>query len=74
MLLRGMLPDSILKRMEQGETLISERFDSATILFAAICNFDKIVARLEPVQLVKLLNTAFLRFDQLTEKYGATYF
>ncbi len=67
-LLLNILPQKIAEQLKQtkGE-VIAEKFDEVTILFADIVGFTPLSERLQPMELVKLLNHIFSTFDQLAE-------
>ncbi|MGB3532651.1 MAG: adenylate/guanylate cyclase domain-containing protein [Microcoleaceae cyanobacterium] len=67
-LLLNILPQKIAEQLKQtkGE-VIAEKFDEVTILFADIVGFTPLSERLNPMELVKLLNHIFSTFDQLAE-------
>jgi guanylate cyclase len=69
-LLLNILPDEIVARLKDGERVIADRFDDATILFADIAGFTPMSATMEPVELVELLNDVFTEFDELAARYG----
>ncbi|MEG4575471.1 adenylate/guanylate cyclase domain-containing protein [Microcoleus sp. N3A4] len=69
-LLLNILPAAIVENLKKGEGSPAQRFESATVLFADIVDFTSIAARILPLELVKVLNQIFSRFDQLTEKHG----
>ncbi|KAI9204152.1 adenylate and guanylate cyclase catalytic domain-containing protein [Polychytrium aggregatum] len=46
------------------------KFTDVTILFADIVGFTNLSSKMEAVNLVRLLNTIFLGFDQLIDVYG----
>jgi class 3 adenylate cyclase len=69
-LLNAILPTPIVERLNMGETMIADRFDSATILFADIVNFSPLAARTSPTVLLKRLGALFSRFDELAEEHG----
>nr|WP_242025865.1 adenylate/guanylate cyclase domain-containing protein [Leptolyngbya sp. FACHB-60] len=69
-LLINILPESIVQRLKENGTSIAEHFDEVTILFADIVNFTPIAARLQPVEVVELLNGIFSEFDDLVEEFG----
>jgi len=69
-LLLNILPESIARRLREGERLIADRFDDVTLLFADIVEFTQLSASLSPTQLVGVLNETFTVFDQLVEAYG----
>lgn len=69
-LLLNILPEAIAKRLKEDSEAIAENFDEVTILFADIVGFTPLSARLQPIQLVNLLNDIFSAFDALVEKYN----
>ena len=69
-LLNAILPTPIVNRLNLGETMIADRFDDATIVFADIVNFSPLAARTPPTVLLKRLGTLFSRFDDLAEEHG----
>jgi adenylate cyclase len=69
-LLLNILPSQIVGRLNNGETMIADRFDNVSILFADLVGFTKLSSRTEPNQLLKYLNTLFSRFDELANAFG----
>ena len=69
-LLLNILPDSIAKRLKDGETLIADDIESATVLFADLSGFTQISSTLSAQKLVLLLNNIFSIFDELLEKHS----
>jgi class 3 adenylate cyclase len=69
-LLLNVLPRSIAERLKQGETMIADHFDNATVLFADLVGFTPLSRRTPPLDLVNLLNEVFSRFDQLAAALG----
>ena len=69
-LLLNILPKAIAGRLKQSQDAIAEQFEEVTILFADIVGFTPLSARLQPVELVNLLNQIFSNFDRLADKYG----
>ena len=69
-LLNNILPVSIAQRMKQGETMIAEHFDNATILFSDIVGFTQWAAHMTPAKLVAILNQIFSEFDLIADHYG----
>ena len=69
-LLLNILPEPIAQQLKQGQSAIAEHFDEVTILFADIVDFTPLSARLDPIELVNLLNQIFSAFDQLAEQFG----
>lgn len=68
-LLLSILPTPIARRLEQGEELIADYFDSATVLFADIVGFTSLSSRLEPAKVVEILNLLFGEFDAIAEHH-----
>jgi class 3 adenylate cyclase len=69
-LLLNILPANIATRLRSGEKIIADKCDHVSILFADIVGFTEISSRMTPTDLLKLLNTVFCIFDELTEKYA----
>ncbi len=69
-LLRNVLPDDIAERLKHDDSMIAERFDSASVLFADVVDFTPMSASMTPEQLVTLLDQVFSDFDDLTARYG----
>ena len=46
--------------------VIVEKFDHSTILFSDIVTFTNIAAAVQPIDIVNMLNSLYLRFDNLT--------
>ncbi len=69
-LLQNIFPAEVADRLKSGEQTIADSFDSATVLFSDIVNFTQLASTLKPIELVRLLNQIFTRFDQLAEEYG----
>ena len=69
-LLLNVLPGPIADRLKNGETLIVDRFDAVSVMFADIVGFTTMSARTTPEALVSMLNTLFRSFDDLAERHG----
>ncbi len=69
-LLLNVLPPSVAARLKQGETMIADHFDCATVLFADLVGFTPLAHTMQPVALVGLLNDIFTRFDELAAELG----
>lgn len=69
-LLHAVLPSLIVDRLNTGETMIADRFDEATIIFADLVDFSPLAARTPPTVLLKRLGDLFSRFDDLAEAHG----
>jgi adenylate cyclase len=69
-LLRNILPDQIVRRLNAGETTIADGFAEVSILFADLVGFTPAAARMTPERLVETLNRIFTGFDNLAVKFG----
>ncbi len=69
-LIRNILPEHTVLRLNDGETIIADRFESASILFADIVGFTPAAAAMTPVELVDKLDRLFSQFDVLALKLG----
>nr|XP_034336645.1 guanylate cyclase soluble subunit beta-2 [Crassostrea gigas] len=70
MLLYQMLPVKVANQLREGRTVEAEKHGNVTILFSDIVTFTNIAALCHPMDIVKLLNDLFQRFDQLTTKHN----
>lgn len=69
-LLLNILPQPIAEQLKEKQSTIAQEFPEVTILFADIVGFTELSAKVEPEELVSLLNKIFSAFDRLTEKHG----
>ena len=69
-LLLNILPASIAARLRGGETVIADRFDDMAVMFADVVGFTELSARLEPTDVVGLLNEVFSTCDRLADRFG----
>ena len=68
-LLRNILPDVIVERLRDGETVIADHFDEATILFCDLVGFTTLTTQLTPAETLAFLNDIFSGFDRLASRY-----
>ncbi|CAI5738239.1 unnamed protein product [Peronospora destructor] len=68
-ILKNMLPEHIVQRMQKGDTLISEDEQDVTILFCDIADFASFVNRFSPTEVVSLLDRVYSLFDQICQKH-----
>ncbi|KAJ3019816.1 hypothetical protein HKX48_001743 [Thoreauomyces humboldtii] len=69
--LHSILPQAvILKLLEDPTTIAYEEMEMVTVLHMDIAGFTSMSSNLEPLTIVKVLNTLFTFFDHLTEEYG----
>jgi adenylate cyclase len=69
-LLHAMLPAPVIQRLRNGEEVIADRFEAATIVFADIVDFTPFAASIPPSELVQRLTTIFLAFDDIADLHG----
>ena len=70
-LLTNILPTGIAARLKNpSTTLIADKYDDASVLFADIAGFTERAGRTTPVELVALLNRINAEFDRLVERHG----
>jgi adenylate cyclase len=68
-LLFNILPERVAEQLKQNDGVISEEFDSASVLVADIVNFTPMSASFDPHTVVNMLNELFSHFDGLVDKY-----
>jgi guanylate cyclase len=68
-LLLNILPRSIADRLRAGPTTIADQFAAASILFADVVDFTPLSDRLQPAEVVGILDHLFTHFDDLAERY-----
>ncbi|XP_029472343.1 guanylate cyclase soluble subunit beta-2-like [Rhinatrema bivittatum] len=65
-LLYAMLPRHVANQLKEGKRVEAGEFKECTILFSDVVTFTNICAQCEPIQIVFMLNSMYLRFDRLT--------
>jgi guanylate cyclase len=68
-LLLNILPKEIAAILKNEKRTIADHYNEASVLFADMVGFTPLSARLEPAEMVELLNEAFSFFDSLLDKY-----
>ncbi|XP_022082934.1 soluble guanylate cyclase 88E-like isoform X2 [Acanthaster planci] len=70
-LLYQMIPKAVADKLRRGEPATStcEVFKDVTILFSDVVGFTQICSRIEPMQVVSMLNAMYTKFDQLSEAH-----
>jgi guanylate cyclase len=69
-LLLNILPHSIAERLKGDATTIADQFAAASILFADVVDFTPLSERLQPAEVVGILDHLFTHFDLLADRYG----
>lgn len=74
-LLRNVLPEAVINRLKMREPgtedgRIAERYAEATVLFADLVDFTERAARMDPDELIAMLDGIFIRWDELADRFG----
>jgi class 3 adenylate cyclase len=70
-LLANMLPASIADRLKEPDrSVIADKYDEASVLFADIVGFTERASTTAPADLVRFLDRVYSAFDALVEKHG----
>jgi adenylate cyclase len=70
-LLANILPTSIARRLKDpARTIIADKFDDASILFADIAGYTKRASDTTPTDLVRFLDTLYTDLDALVDRHG----
>jgi len=69
-LLLNILPQQTADRLKAGETVIADRADKVSVLFADLVDSTPMSESLSPTRLVELLNSIFTPFDDLADELG----
>ncbi|KAM6972872.1 guanylate cyclase soluble subunit beta-2-like [Aplochiton taeniatus] len=65
-LLYAMLPKHVANLLKEGKAVEAGEFKECTILFSDVVTFTNICSECEPITIVFMLNSMYLRFDRLT--------
>lgn len=70
-LLLQMLPASVAAELKVGRAVQPEYFDNVSVYFSDIVDFSTTIAESStPVRIVELLNSLYMAFDAVLEKYN----
>ena len=69
-LLLNILPRSIADKLKADTATIADQFAAASILFADVVDFTPLSDRLQPAEVVGILDHLFTHFDLLADRYG----
>jgi adenylate cyclase len=67
-LLLNILPEEIAQRLQAEPNAIADHFDDASILFADVVDFTPLASRLDPREVVGMLDRLFTAFDELVDR------
>ncbi|XP_059369658.1 guanylate cyclase soluble subunit beta-2-like [Carassius carassius] len=65
-LLYAMLPKHVANQLKEGKRVEAGEFEECTVLFSDVVTFTTICSECEPIQIVSMLNSIYLKFDRLT--------
>eukprot|EP01105_Mastigella_eilhardi_P027382 TRINITY_DN841_c0_g1_i5.p1 TRINITY_DN841_c0_g1~~TRINITY_DN841_c0_g1_i5.p1 ORF type:complete len:1767 (+),score=406.96 TRINITY_DN841_c0_g1_i5:701-5302(+) len=68
-LLENILPASVIGILKEHGSVPAQKYNSVTILFADICSFTPLSAKMDPEGLVSMLNDMFSAFDYLCDRF-----
>lgn len=68
-LLNNVLPEAIAARLKTSPSTIADSFPEASVLFADIAEFTPMGERMQPAELVQILEGVFSCFDELVDKH-----
>ncbi|KAI9207326.1 nucleotide cyclase [Polychytrium aggregatum] len=69
--LNTILPERVsLKMLADPDAIVFDNFPAITVLHMDVAGFTAMSSDLEPLKIVKMLNTLFTYFDRLTEDYN----
>ncbi len=70
-LLANIMPASIAARLKDpARTVIADKYEDASVLFADIAGFTERASDTAPADLVRFLDRLYTEFDALVDKYG----
>lgn len=69
-LLLSIFPETIADQLRNSRQSVADSFDHVTIFFADIVGFTQFAGKMNPNQLVAMLDEIFSEFDTLVDKYG----
>ncbi|NP_001362115.1 guanylate cyclase [Caenorhabditis elegans] len=70
-LLNEMLPASIAKDLKNGLIMPPRSYESATVMFVQICDFNALMKRSSPEQVIAFLNDIYDQFDTVIKRHDA---
>lgn len=70
-LIESLLPPSIIKRMNEGETDITFEVQQATVLFTSIVAWSNLTQDMKATQVMSILNSLFIAYDEELHNFPA---
>ena len=69
-LLLSILPRQVVERLNEGESIIADRFDEVSVLISDLVGFTEFSSGTPPSEMVEYLNWLFSHFDILAGELG----
>ena len=69
-LLLNILPAEVAKELQDTGKATPKHYENVSVLFSDFKGFTTIADKMSPSELVSQLNTCFMAFDNIVEKYG----
>ncbi len=66
-LIYSILPPTVANKLRLGRPVEAVKYDSASILFSGICDFNTFCTNNSPMKVVSLLNDIYTKFDSLAD-------
>ncbi|KAI8845752.1 adenylate and guanylate cyclase catalytic domain-containing protein [Chytriomyces cf. hyalinus JEL632] len=67
------LPAHIVERIEAGQPVVPEQFKCVTVFFTEIYGFKNLVATIDPVKMIHVLDKMYKQFDQIISKFSQIF-
>eukprot|EP00055_Hartaetosiga_balthica_P003971 m.9663 g.9663 ORF g.9663 m.9663 type:complete len:685 (-) comp3512_c0_seq1:180-2234(-) len=69
-LLHSILPPRVARSLAEGYIPPAEQYEEVSLLYSDIAGFTNISSNLPPIEVVNMLHTLFVKFDELAERHG----
>jgi class 3 adenylate cyclase len=69
-LLLNILPEEVAQELKETGQATPKQYDLVTVLFTDFKGFTNIAEKISPTEVIENLNTCFLAFDGICDKYG----
>ncbi len=69
-ILYQVIPQSVAERLRKGESTIADNIDDVTVVFTDLVGFTALSTRMEPADLVSILNQMFSALDDLASEHS----
>ena len=69
-LLSNILPDEVAEELQRDGTATPRFYESASVLFTDFKSFTKHADHMSPQEVIAELNSCFIAFDDIMEKYN----